>query len=213
MEIIIINSNNFLRVDVNELQENLFEYGLDLRKVDSILGYLTVIQYMKKKLINPTILFDNNGKPYCKESPIKFNISHSNDIVVCAFSEVEIGIDVEYINFQNKEICNIYSLVLSNTELLEIHLLSEQKDRIHYFYQLWCCKESYVKKIGIGLKKKFSDIDIKKILPEEVCFSEIRLDDHYYCVACTDTVESIQTIEIRNFNQWKLEMGLTGVTV
>lgn len=208
MDVIIINKNDFSRRDIIELQGDLFKSGLRLRKPDSILGYATVIQYMKNKSIDPIILLDKRGKPYCKESPIKFNVSHSKDVVVCAFSEFEVGIDVEYIDFQNKNISDLYPLVLSNREFLKMNLIPNQEDRIYYFYKLWCYKESYVKKTGVGLRKKFNDIDIKKVIQEGTFFSEIQLNNNYNCLVCAEAVEPIRVSEIRNLTQWKLEMGL-----
>jgi phosphopantetheinyl transferase len=39
--------------------------------------------------------FGPNGKPFFSDIGIQFNIAHCDTMVVCAFSELEIGIDVE----------------------------------------------------------------------------------------------------------------------
>ena len=38
-----------------------------------------------------------NGKPYAKNLTVEFNISHSDDMVVCAIDSKPIGIDIEKI--------------------------------------------------------------------------------------------------------------------
>ena len=41
------------------------------------------------------IYHSNNGKPYIKNSNIKFNYSHSNNYIACSVSNVDMGVDIE----------------------------------------------------------------------------------------------------------------------
>ena len=44
---------------------------------------------------NLTVLTDKNGKPYIKNNPFYFSLSHSGDYAVCAISDTPIGVDIE----------------------------------------------------------------------------------------------------------------------
>lgn len=58
------------------------------------------------------IVFDKNkyGKPFVKDFPIEFNISHSNDLVICAINDTPIGVDIEEVRPVDinviKKVCN-----------------------------------------------------------------------------------------------------------
>ncbi len=63
----------------------------------SLAGYILLFRGVKE-LYNKTdfvIRFNSNGKPLCDFC--YFNISHSNEYVVCAFSDRPIGVDIQKI--------------------------------------------------------------------------------------------------------------------
>ncbi len=104
--------------------------------------------------------YSEYGKPYLKNADIHFNISHSNEYVLYAFSKNRrLGIDVEFckpnIDFLSlsKEIC---------TEK-EYHLLSSfsSDEQMHAFYQYWTYKEAIVKALGLGLSFPIKQIEIE----------------------------------------------------
>jgi len=93
------------------------------------------------------ILKNDAGKPYVKGYIIYFNISHAGDFVVCAFSQQEIGIDIEQI----KEIdLNIARRFFHQQEYEDLQAQKKQ-NQLDYFYSLWTLKESYIKWLGTGL--------------------------------------------------------------
>lgn len=89
----------------------------------------------------------HNKKPYIKNQKIFFNLSHSEDKVLCAIASSEIGCDIEKIQdidlmiakrfFYNEE----YELLLSQ---------SVQEKQNDLFYRLWTLKESFMKITGLG---------------------------------------------------------------
>ncbi len=98
-----------------------------------------------------------NGKPYAENLTVEFNISHSENMVVCAVSDDPVGIDVEKIRPINlkvaKKICNEEEL-----NYLFGHLPSESDfvystdvEILSRFFRLWTKKEAFGKYLGIGL--------------------------------------------------------------
>lgn len=91
------------------------------------------------------------GKPHLlKEEPLNFNISHSKDYVLFAFTKkYQVGIDLEYID-KYLPISDIALNLFSQRELNYWKKL-DLKDQIFYFFKLWVCKEAFLKASGKGL--------------------------------------------------------------
>lgn len=113
------------------------------------------------------IIFETGeyGKPFaigCAE----FNISHSDDMVVCCISEEPIGIDVERIKPFNlniiKKVCtdNEIKYVLENSKVDSLLCLNEKL--IHRFYEVWTTKEAYFKCIGTGIQN-FKSVSLERL--------------------------------------------------
>jgi 4'-phosphopantetheinyl transferase len=66
-----------------------------------------------KPFKNSDIIFFKSkyGKPKCNVPGINFNVSHSEDWIVCAFDREPIGIDIEKIVFTDTSIANNFFLV------------------------------------------------------------------------------------------------------
>ncbi|AJA48997.1 4'-phosphopantetheinyl transferase Sfp [Clostridium pasteurianum DSM 525 = ATCC 6013] len=104
----------------------------------------------KLKIKNHEINFTVNkfGKPFLKDYiGLEYNISHSNELVVCAIGNYGVGIDIEYI----KDIdLNTANYVFSTEEYEEYNNVSLNK-KLDYFYSIWTLKESLIKAKGMGL--------------------------------------------------------------
>ena len=62
---------------------------------------LTLKGLLEKGINDLGVKRDKNNKPYVENTlGLKFNISHTEDLVLLAFSKIEVGIDVEKINYQ-----------------------------------------------------------------------------------------------------------------
>jgi 4'-phosphopantetheinyl transferase len=107
---------------------------------------------LKKYHINNDIFYNEYGKPYIKNNPLYFNISHSNNITVIAISDKEIGIDIEHITFKK----NIIDKICTEEEKLLIN-------NAHGFTKLWVKKESYIKYLGTGLSYGLKNVDTNKL--------------------------------------------------
>lgn len=93
------------------------------------------------------------GKPFLSHvapSTIRFNLSHSGDIVLCAFCrESDIGVDVE-LEHTHTNCQKIAERFFSTEEKDWFHALPESR-RVRAFYETWVCKEAVVKALGGGL--------------------------------------------------------------
>ncbi len=122
-----------------------------------------------------------SGKPYAINADIYFSISHSSDMVVCAISEKEIGIDIEKIRKIRFRTAEKFA-----TES-EIAYIRNVENR---FFEIWTLKEAFFKCKGTGLgadiKSVSFDIDANNIICSEIgyqlCFEEI--SDGYICSVC-----------------------------
>ncbi|GIQ60768.1 4'-phosphopantetheinyl transferase [Flavobacterium collinsii] len=126
------------------------------------------------------------NKPYFDNDLIRFNISHSGNIVVCALNdENEIGIDIEIIN--DIEIEDFKSQ-LTEFEWNKIVLSRNKKDT---FYDYWTKKEAVIKAHGDGLAIPLSSFEIlentTRINEENFYLKEIKIDEKYKCFVSLKT--------------------------
>ena len=72
------------------------------------------------------VKYTSNGKPYIEKGDINISISHDKDIVVCAFDNKRIGIDISYIrNINNDFKSFINADGLSDLEALKMFSIKE----------------------------------------------------------------------------------------
>ena len=115
----------------------------------SSLGAWTLMDYGLKQLYGLrereiTVAYGAHGKPYVQNEPqIHFNLSHSGDYVLAAFSPVEIGCDIQRIT-QNARSERIAARFFTEAEQ---QALAAGMD----FYRIWARKESYIKCTGAGM--------------------------------------------------------------
>jgi len=90
------------------------------------------------------LILGENGKPYLKNNPLYFNISHAGDYVVLATAESEIGVDIEKITpYDDTVAARCFTSA-------EQKWIQEQGNDEAFFY-LWTAKESIMKGSGQGL--------------------------------------------------------------
>ncbi len=124
------------------------------------------------------------GKPYAKNLPVHFSISHSGDYAVCAVSETEIGIDIEKIRTVHPR---AYKKFCTESEADYIRIAENG------FFEIWTLKEAYFKCIGTGLGEDIKDVsftvDGDKIhcSEENFKFAFIEIDKNYICSICKKT--------------------------
>ncbi len=164
----------------------------------SLLGKLILLYALNENSVYESfnkILLSANGKPYFVESDNFFNISHSDQLVVCALSYCEIGIDIE------RNVPVNYTDLMHYFSLPEINAINAAADKTLAFYQIWTKKEAVLKALGSGLSislNTFSVVEQKIFIADrEFFFSEVYLDDKYVCsIATAEKVSQIQVTYI-----------------
>lgn len=98
-----------------------------------------------------TILLNENGKPYFKDSDVKFNISHAGKVTVVYFCPSEVGIDIEKVKPMSKRLINKYYSDSEKGELVGLQEGSEQ--RTIKEVEIWTRKEAHCKCTGEGITR------------------------------------------------------------
>ncbi len=101
--------------------------------------------------------YGQNSKPHFEAHPeLHYNLSHSGDWVVAAFSDRPVGIDIERIKEINLTIAERF---FAPEELDSLTGLPDEQRKI-CFFNLWTLKESYLKALGTGLTRPLNSFTV-----------------------------------------------------
>lgn len=89
------------------------------------------------------------GKPYLRDFPFYFNLSHSGDYVFCGVSKQEIGVDIQKI--QKVSELRLARRFFSDREYRALENCGDAEDRRKMFFCMWVRKEAFGKLTGEGL--------------------------------------------------------------
>lgn len=124
------------------------------------------------------------GKPYVNNSSVFFNLSHSGNTALVAISLCEdLGVDIERWRY----IDNVDGMVkrnFSDTEKQQwLKVDKEQQEEL--FFNLWACKESFIKATGRGLGMGVSRCGFSTDSPHTLqkCPKEYGRADEWSCVS------------------------------
>lgn len=134
------------------------DYKSEIAKINYLVSRailnLALKGLLEKEIDDLTVRRDKNNKPYLENTiGLKFNISHTEGLVLLAFSKRKVGIDVEKINFKF-EFKDILENCFTRDEIINID------NNIISFYRYWTAKEAYLKCDGIGLIRNLKEIEI-----------------------------------------------------
>lgn len=93
--------------------------------------------------------YGEKGKPYLREYPFYFNLSHSGEYAVCAVSDQEIGADIQQCVSVNAE--RLAGRFFSTEECRALSSCETEEEKRQFFFRLWARKEAYGKLIGEGI--------------------------------------------------------------
>ena len=111
---------------------------------------------------DPTVLrfrLGKYGKPMLINSTIRFNLSHSRDIAMCAISSrCPVGIDVECIR-KGVPVLEISKGFFTPAETIRIRSLQGLAQTVQFF-RVWTAKEAYLKATGEGLSRAADSFEL-----------------------------------------------------
>ena len=101
---------------------------------------------------------NENGKPELSTDPaIHFNISHSGKYVGVAFSDSDVGLDIEYKDDRGGKIA---SRMFTEAERLFIESADNEDEKKKNFLVIWTRKESFLKYIGEGIRRPLNSFNV-----------------------------------------------------
>ncbi|KIL51083.1 4'-phosphopantetheinyl transferase family protein [Jeotgalibacillus campisalis] len=216
---------------ISDINDEIFDYLLDeipvSRKIKvlkyynkkdrirTLLGEILIKEKLSQHLNIPRreLIFGYNyyGKPYLlSHDNIHFNISHSHEIVTVCYSNMAVGIDIEFIRSID------IPLIISNFTQLEknyiLNLPSQYQKQA--FFEIWTRKESLIKNIGAGLSLSLDSFSVvhyheeEKFLTNELCYQGVNYyfntyyySDKYILVICSGVVYPPASFEEVSFNE------------
>jgi 4'-phosphopantetheinyl transferase len=106
-----------------------------------------------------TVMQDSFGKPYIQgQKDFHYNLSHSGRWVVIAYGDSPVGIDVQQIQMEpgkEQRICRLFA-----ADEADYILGAQENERLHRFFRIWTAKESYLKFLGVGLRKSLASFSV-----------------------------------------------------
>ena len=158
MDILYSNINDFSNDEIDSFYQKIYKdkkeridkYKNDITKKRSIIGEILLSRLLEKNNFNYEELSfytNKDGKPYIKDNPIYFNISHSNDFVVVVISNKEIGIDIEKIRDTNINIINQFCTDKEKEYILNSSNIYKS------LFNIYTLKEAYIKMKGTNLSQ------------------------------------------------------------
>ena len=150
--------------------------------------YYLLASLQEKFGISPLLEKETTGKPkpfLIENEMYYYSISHTKDMVLVAYADFEIGIDIEHIGERDPSVFSLHSD-------REYELLGGKN--LENFYRLWTMKESLLKVIGIELDHisemyliSFLGVESGKSLSREIGADTIGIivfQNRQYRVAC-----------------------------
>ena len=109
-----------------------------------------------ENISKPNFKTEEYGKAYISNyDNIHFNLSHSGDIVLCAISDMEVGVDAEQVDPEiDLDIAKNYFYNSEYESIMKSDAPSEE------FFRYWVLKESYMKYTGLGMNLELDSFEI-----------------------------------------------------
>ncbi|MBR3832767.1 MAG: 4'-phosphopantetheinyl transferase superfamily protein [Lachnospiraceae bacterium] len=140
------------------------------------------------------------GKPYVEGHPeFNFNISHSGNMVVVAYGDSPVGIDVEGIRYRENDLkvakrCFMpeeYAFITSEEFDVDLEGISHSVEE--KFFMVWTMKEAYLKYKGTGISVSMKSFQVNPyegvVVGEKLSCQTLIIDEYVYAVCVDENVE------------------------
>ncbi len=151
---LLLSSDELQKAYRYKFEKDRDHYIAGRTRLRNILG-----KYLNQSPDKIIFSYTEKGKPFIKDSPVKFNLAHSGDKAVFAFAEnLEVGIDIEYMR-EMPDALQIATRFFSDEEVNEFSKVCEDKIRTAFF-NCWTRKEAFIKAVGEGLSYPLKDFTV-----------------------------------------------------
>lgn len=159
-------------------------------QIRSLAGQLLIRYIITNDLpiLNRDIRLSKNkyGKPYLKDHPnFHFNISHSQNQIVCVTGRNRVGIDVQHMK-QMANFLNLSKKIFAHQEYCHLINIVSYYKRLEAFYDIWTLKESFIKAVGKGFHIPLNTFIL---VHEEKLVSSVYFEQSTYYFKQYDTIE------------------------
>jgi len=115
--------------------------------------------------------YNEYGKPFIKNIPYHFSVSHSGNFIAFSLSGNPVGVDIE--RFRKPRLRVAERFFTQN----EYHYIIKSENPETEFYNIWTKKEAYIKMLGTGLSKSLKSFDV--LSPElKDYFFTVQIDNY-----------------------------------
>jgi 4'-phosphopantetheinyl transferase len=165
--------NQYLDILPEEVKREVTRYRFSQDQKFKLFGKILVQHYYKfndRELQWSAWKTDIKGKPYIQDGK-KFSITHSGDYVCVAFSDVEVGLDIEKISPLD------YEALINLLHIEEQVYINQSVCKLSAFYYVWTRKEAFCKANGEGILRG---------LKKESCLESIYYDNSEWNIISLD---------------------------
>jgi len=175
-----------------ETHERARRYKREADGIDFLIGRLLLKEALEQHGIAEgigDIEYNDKGKPVLKTA--FFNISHTEGLIVCAFSKkLEMGIDIEKRKPVELENFKAWFKEYEWDDILKSH------DPTNQFYWYWTRKESIIKAKGLDLSDLNQlDIDVEmdviELEDQKWVLDQLNFDEGYEAAICVEKKEGL----------------------
>jgi 4'-phosphopantetheinyl transferase len=141
----------------------------------------------------PAFSYGENGKPYLTDHPsIYFNLSHCKAGIVCAISDMEVGVDIQEVRPIDmdvvRRVCTSY----------EVEQFQYCQLTAPLFCKIWTIKEGFIKWFGGSIAQPLNYLDAQSLCNQADRYLSCHWGNGYH-VCCFGIVDCIvNTVSFEN---------------